>query len=90
MTVGADADSVRAWVREHHPEVRVMGYGRVMEVYKEMGRTADVVGKYGVAEMEGSPRGGPYTHGHRKRRDDDPFPSVHRGCRYVPGPTTGR
>ena len=54
MTVGADADSVRAWVREHHPEVRVMGYGRVMEVYKEMGRTADVVGKYGVAEMEGS------------------------------------
>ncbi len=54
ITVDAEVDTVRAWFRQHVPEVRVMGYGRVMEVYKEMGRPADVVARYGVAEMEGS------------------------------------
>ena len=54
MTVDADTDAVRAWFREHLPEVRVMGYGRVMEVYKEMGQPTDVVARYGVAEMAGS------------------------------------
>ena len=54
MTVSADAESVRAWFHEHLPDVRVMGYGRVMEVYKEMGRPADVIERYGVAEMNGT------------------------------------
>jgi amidophosphoribosyltransferase len=72
MTAGADADSVRAWLREHHPEVRVMGYGRVMEVYKEMGRTADVVEKYGVAEMEGS-----HAVGHTRMATESAVTTIH-------------
>ena len=27
----------RAWLHQHHPEVRIMGYGQLMEVYKDMG-----------------------------------------------------
>jgi amidophosphoribosyltransferase len=72
MTLRADADKVRAWVHEHHPGVRVMGYGRVMEVYKEMGRTADVVEKYGVAKMEGS-----HAVGHTRMATESAVTTIH-------------
>ena len=54
ITVAADEAAARAWIARHHPEVRVMGYGQLMEVYKDMGLPADVVRKYGVEAMEGS------------------------------------
>ena len=54
MVVDGGEERARAWLAANHPEVRVMGYGHVMEVYKDMGRPADVVAKYGVAEMEGT------------------------------------
>jgi glutamate synthase domain-containing protein 1 len=72
ITASADAESVRVWLRQHHPEVRVMGYGRVMEVYKEMGRTPDVVEKYGVAEMEGS-----HAVGHTRMATESAVTTIH-------------
>jgi len=42
------------WIRANHPDVRIMGYGQLMEVYKDMGLPVDVAAKYGLAEMEGS------------------------------------
>jgi methylamine---glutamate N-methyltransferase subunit A len=54
MTVATDEATARAWLQEHHPEIRIMGYGQVMEVYKDMGLPAEVVDKYGVRGMEGS------------------------------------
>lgn len=54
LAVDGDETMARAWLRVHRVDVRVTGYGRAMEVYKDMGRPADVVIKYAVAEMEGS------------------------------------
>jgi glutamate synthase domain-containing protein 1 len=54
LAVDGDETMVRAWLNVHRPDVRVIGYGRAMEVYKDMGRPAEVVTKYRVAEMEGS------------------------------------
>jgi len=54
MTVGADDGVVRDWLRRNHPEIRVMGYGQLMEVYKDMGLPADVADRYGLAGMEGT------------------------------------
>jgi len=54
LRVEASAEITRAWLAAHHPEVRVMGYGTTMEVYKDMGPPAEVAAKYGLAEMAGS------------------------------------
>jgi glutamate synthase domain-containing protein 1 len=54
LTVAAGDRDARAWIAKHHPEVRVMGYGRLMEVYKDMGLPAEVVARYDVEEMQGS------------------------------------
>lgn len=37
-----------------HPEIRIMGYGKLMEVYKDVGLPADVAKKDGLAHMQGS------------------------------------
>jgi len=44
----------RAWLKRHHPEVHVMGYGEAMEVYKDKGLPREVAAKYGLAAMGGS------------------------------------
>lgn len=54
ITISADESATRAWLHQHHPEVRIMGYGQLMEVYKDMGLPADVAERYGVAGMEGT------------------------------------
>lgn len=45
---------IRAWLARHRSDIRVMGYGQLMEVYKDMGRPAEVMERYGVATMGGS------------------------------------
>ncbi len=37
------------WIRANHPDVRIMGYGQLMEVYKDMGLPVDVAKRYGLA-----------------------------------------
>ncbi len=54
LTVASDEATVRHWLKEHHPELRVMGYGQLMEVYKDMGLPAEVIDKYAVRAMEGT------------------------------------
>ncbi len=51
---GGDETAARAWLKQAHPEVRVMGYGHTMEVYKDMGLPSDVADKFGVREMTGT------------------------------------
>src|SRR5258708_1823792 len=40
LTIASDEATVRRWVKENHPEVRVMGYGQLMEIYKDRGLPA--------------------------------------------------
>ena len=47
-------DRVLPWLHANHPDVRIMGYGQLMEVYKDMGLPAEVAARYGLAGMEGS------------------------------------
>jgi amidophosphoribosyltransferase len=51
---GGDEAGARAWLKATHPEIRVMGYGRNMEVYKDMGKPVDVAEKFGVRKMTGT------------------------------------
>jgi glutamate synthase domain-containing protein 1 len=54
FTVETDADEAQAWVHAVHPELRVMSAGRVIEIYKEVGRPERFVGAFDLAEFQGT------------------------------------
>jgi methylamine---glutamate N-methyltransferase subunit A len=54
FTVGTDAPSAQAWMRERHPELRIMSAGERIEIYKEMGLPTDFVERFGLGELRGS------------------------------------
>jgi amidophosphoribosyltransferase len=54
IKVSAPEAATRAWLRQNRPELRIMGYGQLMEVYKDMGLPAEVIAKYQVEAMEGT------------------------------------
>jgi methylamine---glutamate N-methyltransferase subunit A len=54
FVVGADADAAEAWLRERHPELRVMSAGETIEIYKEMGDPRAFVERFDLASMQGS------------------------------------
>ncbi|GGE05519.1 glutamine amidotransferase [Aureimonas endophytica] len=47
-------DAVRAALARTAPDVRVMGVGTSVEIYKEVGLPKDVVARFGVARMSGT------------------------------------
>jgi glutamate synthase domain-containing protein 1 len=54
IVVDTDADSAQAWLREHHPELRVMSAGESIEIYKEMGLPTDFVERFSLDQLQGS------------------------------------
>ena len=47
-------EEARRWLAATHPDVIVMSYGHKVEIYKDKGRPADVVARYGLDAMRGS------------------------------------
>ena len=43
-----------AWIRERHPELRIMSVGNSIEIYKEKGRPQDFVGQFRLSELSGT------------------------------------
>jgi methylamine---glutamate N-methyltransferase subunit A len=54
VVVDADAGAAEAWVREMHPELRVMSSGSVIEIYKEVGRPSGFVEQFRLEDIQGS------------------------------------
>jgi len=54
LVVDADADEAEAWVRHHHPELRIMSAGRMIEIYKEVGRPQQFVAEFRLADFAGT------------------------------------
>jgi methylamine---glutamate N-methyltransferase subunit A len=54
VLVEGDADTVDAWIRSRHPHLRVMSAGRVIEIYKEVGRPRAFVEEFALADIEGT------------------------------------
>jgi glutamate synthase domain-containing protein 1 len=55
ITVAADQmDATRTALAELRPNVRVMGTGNVMEIYKEVGLPKDVVERFKITDMSGT------------------------------------
>lgn len=49
-----DADALRSWLAADAPDVSVVGAGRRMEIYKEVGRPDQVAARFHLEEMAGS------------------------------------
>jgi methylamine---glutamate N-methyltransferase subunit A len=54
LSVDAEAADADAWVRETHPELRVMSAGRAIEIYKESGRPEEFVRRFELERFTGT------------------------------------
>src|SRR2546423_8955254 len=54
VLVEGDADEAEAAVRREHPDLRVMSAGRVIEIYKEVGRPRAFAEAFAIADFEGT------------------------------------
>jgi glutamate synthase domain-containing protein 1 len=52
--IDADAASARAWLRERHPELRIMSAGKRIEIYKEMGSPTEFVERFHLRDIAAS------------------------------------
>jgi methylamine---glutamate N-methyltransferase subunit A len=54
IVVETDADAAQAWLREYHPDLRVMSAGQAIEIYKEAGSPREFIRAFALDEMQGS------------------------------------
>src|SRR5438105_1420704 len=54
MSVEAAAEDAEAWIRRHRPDLRIMSAGRVIEIYKEVGRPAGFVEEFRLSDFAGT------------------------------------
>jgi glutamate synthase domain-containing protein 1 len=54
FVVDADADTAQAWLRDHHPELRIMSAGERIEIFKEMGLPTEFVRRFALDDIQGS------------------------------------
>ena len=54
FVVDAEAGEADAWIRNAHPELRVMSAGRSIEIYKEVGRPEEFARRFDLASLSGT------------------------------------
>ncbi len=54
LTVSASPTAVKNWLREHAPEIQIVGVGTTIEVFKEMGLPKDVLKRFGIGKLNGT------------------------------------
>jgi glutamate synthase domain-containing protein 1 len=54
IVVETEAETAQEWLREHHPELRVMSAGQTIEIYKEAGSPREFVEAFALREIHGS------------------------------------
>jgi amidophosphoribosyltransferase len=54
VLVEGDADEAEAAIRRQHPDVRVMSAGRVIEIYKEVGRPRAFAEAFALGDFQGT------------------------------------
>jgi glutamate synthase domain-containing protein 1 len=54
LAVEAEAGEAEEWIRRHRPDLRVMSAGRVIEIYKEVGRPRHFADAFSLEDFEGT------------------------------------
>ena len=50
----AAPDDVREWLARTYPEIHLLAVGQVIDLYKDVGRPADIAAKYNFTDLSGS------------------------------------
>ncbi len=72
VRIGGTADRAVDWLAANRPDIRVMGYGRLIEVFKDKGLPADIAERFGVGEM-----GGTHAIGHTRMATESAVTTEH-------------
>ena len=83
VLVKGPADAADAWVRSHLPGLRVMSAGRVIEIYKEVGRPRAFAEQFALEDFQGSHGLGHTrmaTESHVTTEGSHPFSTGHDLC----------
>jgi glutamate synthase domain-containing protein 1 len=54
LVVHEDFPVIQAWLRVHHPDLKVMSAGNTIEIFKEKGLPKDVVDRFKLRDLKGS------------------------------------
>jgi len=54
LVVHEDFPVIQAWLRHHHPDLKVMSAGNTIEIFKEKGLPKDVVERFNLRDLKGS------------------------------------
>jgi methylamine---glutamate N-methyltransferase subunit A len=54
FVVETDAEEAEAWIRNAHPELRVMSAGQSIEIYKEVGRPEAFIRQFALEDFHGT------------------------------------
>jgi methylamine---glutamate N-methyltransferase subunit A len=54
FVVDGEATDAEAWLRDTHPELRIMSAGRSIEIYKEIGRPEEFIRQFALADFHGT------------------------------------
>lgn len=54
VTTNAKEEAVTSWLKAHHPDVRVVGSGQAIEIFKETGLPEKVYEKFDLGKAKGS------------------------------------
>jgi len=54
FAVDADAERAEAWLRDRHPELRIMSVGETIEIFKEAGLPSDFVRRFALDDVQAS------------------------------------
>ena len=54
IVVAESLETVQHWIGYHHPEIRIVGVGEAIELFKEKGLPADVAERFNLSDFSGT------------------------------------
>ena len=54
LSVGLAPETVKRWIREHHPKLHILSTGRAIDLYKDVGTPAEVSDRYEFSGLSGT------------------------------------
>ena len=72
LRIGGNAARAVEWLATNRPDIRVMGYGRLIEVFKDKGLPDEIAARFGVSEM-----GGTHAIGHTRMATESAVTTEH-------------
>jgi glutamate synthase domain-containing protein 1 len=54
LTTQLEPSAVKAWLKDHYPQLHLLSVGQLMDIYKDTGTPAEVAARYGFKNLAGT------------------------------------